>query len=168
MKSLIVFSSSHGTTEKAARLLSNLVSGDVDLLDLKKSSHPDLKWYDAVIIGGSIHVGSVHRNLKRFIERNLSVLVTKNIGLFICCMQEGQTAKAQFEHAFPKELRNISLANGLFGGEFIFSKMNFIERQMVKKISGIKEDLSKIDVNAIGEFADSFNNKTSSKRPVID
>lgn len=157
MKRIIVFASSHGTTEKASRLLSEYLSGDVELVNLKKNPSPNIESYDSVIIGGSIHAGSLQAKVKKFIKQNQNVLLNKEIGLFICCMHEGDEAKSQFEKAFTQELREISISNSLFGGEFIFTKMNFIEKQIVKKVSGINNDTSKIDVNAIKEFADRFN-----------
>jgi len=61
MKVLIVFVSSHGTTEKAAHILSDFVEGDVEIVDLNVNRHPDLSQYDAIIIGASIHGGSISR-----------------------------------------------------------------------------------------------------------
>lgn len=163
MKSIIVFSSSHGTTKKAAQLLSDLVVGDVELCDLKENAQPDLEQYDCIVIGGSIHGGAIQRNVKQFIKKNDNVLLAKKVGLYICCMHEGDIAKEQFEKAFPKELRDISISNGLFGGEFIVSEMNFIERQIVKKASGVTENVSKLDERNIREFANKINPVTSVK-----
>lgn len=157
MKILIVFVSSHGTTEKAAHILSDFIEGNVEILDLNMNPHPDLTPYDGVIIGASIHAGLISRKEKKFISKNIELLASKKIGLFLCCMQEGEKAVEQFEHAFPKELRGIALTSGLFGGEFIFSKMNILEKMIVKKVSGETNDVSKLDVDLIKEFAKQFN-----------
>lgn len=61
-------------------------------------------------------------------------------------MFEGDKAAKQFETSFPIELREISISNGLFGGEFIFAKMNLLERTIVKKVSGVNNDVSKLDI----------------------
>jgi menaquinone-dependent protoporphyrinogen oxidase len=160
MKSLIVFTSHHGTTRKAARILGSYIIGDVELLELNKNSTPpDINKYDTIIIGGSIHAGSIQKSITQFIKLNQDILATKKIGLFLCCMREGKIAEEEFQHAYPKNLRDLSIANGLFGGEFIFSKMNFVERQIVKRISGIKEDISNLNVDLIKEFADKLNSK---------
>lgn len=157
MKVLIVFASSHGTTEKAAHMLRDLVSGEVDIIDLKVNANPDIRQYDAVIIGASIHAGTIARKEKKFIAQNQDLLTTKKIGLYLCCMWEGEVAQEQFEQAFPKELRDISKANGLFGGEFVFKNMNFLEKQIVKIVNGAREDVSKLDIEAIKEFASKMN-----------
>jgi menaquinone-dependent protoporphyrinogen oxidase len=157
MNSLIVYCSSHGTTEKAAHLLGEQLEGEVTIVDLKKKPLPDLTSYDAVVIGGSIHAGNIQRKVKQFIQQHEKDLMTKRIGLFLCCMYDGDKANEQFELAFPKELRERSLSNGLFGGEFIFTKMNFLERQIVKKVVGVKEDRSTLNEQYIKEFAMQLN-----------
>jgi menaquinone-dependent protoporphyrinogen oxidase len=159
MKTAIIYSSSHGTTEKAAHLLRENLVGEVELINLKKLPNPDMEEYESVIIGSSVHAGSIQGKVKNFIGKNLNVLLAKKIGLFLCCMHEGEEAKKQFEKGYPEELRDIAISNGLFGGEFIFSKMNFIERKIIKKISGVTSDVSKLDHDAIKKFADEINNK---------
>ena len=159
MKSLIVYCSSHGTTEKAVRFLCEGLKGEVLAVDLKREKVKyDLRDYDTVIIGGSIHVGNVQRKIKQFISYNLDTLLEKEVGLFLCCMRDGETAIEQFNNAFPQELRKNSAAMGLFGGEFLLSEMNFLEKQIVKKVSGATIDQSNLDYDAIKEFVSKINN----------
>ncbi len=153
MRTLIVYASSHGTTEKAARLLRGNLEDDVEIVNLKTDPAPQLEKFDLVIIGGSIHAGTLQKRVRKFVEKNLAALLQKRVALFLCCMEEGEKAWKQFEQAYRQELREASLANGLFGGEFIFSRMNFLERALIKKISGIKSDLSRLDLEAIKAFA---------------
>ena len=157
MKTAIVFSSNHGTTEKASQLLKKQLKGDVDVINLKESSNLSLKDYDSVILGSSIYAGSVKSKLKQFIKQNQRDLMTKKIGLFLCCMYEGDKAAKQFETAYPKELRELSVSNGLFGGEFILTNLNFFERKIIKMIDGVTTDVSKLDVQEIQKFANRFN-----------
>lgn len=159
MKILIAYASSHGTTEKAAKLLNECLEGDVELLNLRKSLSVDLELYDAVVIGGSIHAGGMQGKVKHFIKKYHDSLLTKKIGLYLCCMFEGDKAKEQFDTAFPKDIRDVAVATGLFGGEFIFAKMNFLERMIVKKVSGVTSDASTFDTALVKDFAYRFTNK---------
>ena len=162
MKCLIVYCSSHGTTEKAVRFLSEGLDGKVLTVDLKRDKEQfDLAKFDTVIIGGSIHAGNIQRKIKQFIRNNLNTLLEKNIGLFLCCMHDGESAIEQFNNAFPQELRKNSAAMGLFGGEFLLSEMNFLEKQIVKKVSGATIDQSNLDYEAIKEFATKLNHMKS-------
>jgi menaquinone-dependent protoporphyrinogen oxidase len=153
MKTVIIFASSHGTTARAAKMLGEKLGGYVTIVDLKKTNLPEIKDYETVILGGSIHAGMMQRKVTKFIKLKEKELLTKKVGLFLCCMHEGDEANAQFELAYPEELRNYSIANGLFGGEFMFAKMNFIEKAIIKKVKGVTEDVSKLDEIAINEFA---------------
>ncbi|WHY69299.1 flavodoxin domain-containing protein [Neobacillus sp. SuZ13] len=159
MQCLIVYCSSHGTTEKAVRFLSEILKGEVQTVDLKREKVKfDLRNFDTIIIGGSIHAGNIQRKIKKFITHNYDTLLEKEVGLFLCCMHDGETAIEQFNHAFPQELRKNSAAMGLFGGEFLMSEMNFIEKQIVKKVSGATRDQLNLDYEAIKEFASKLNN----------
>ena len=157
MKTAIIFSTSHGTTEKAAQLLRKNLKGEIDVIDLKKSPGLNLDDYNSIILGSSIYAGSVKSRLKQFIKQNQNDLLTKRIGFFLCCMYEGDKAEKQFETAYPEELRKLSVSNGLFGGEFILSNLNFVERKLIKMIDGITADISKINIDEIKKFADQFN-----------
>lgn len=157
MKTLILFSSSHGTTEKVSYLLQEQLKGEVEVINLKNVSNPSITDYDCIILGSSIHVGSVKSKVKQFIKQNQKALLSKQLGLFLCCMFEGEKAIQQFDTTYPLELREHSSANGLFGGEFLVSKMNFLERQIVKKVAGVTNDVSKINLDEIKTFADKFN-----------
>jgi menaquinone-dependent protoporphyrinogen oxidase len=158
MKTLIIYCSSHGTTEKAVQLVSEWMEGEVLAVDLKRDKITfDVRDYDFVIIGGSIHAGSIQGKIKHFIAKHYEELLTKKMGLFLCCWHDGETALEQFDAAFPEELRKMSIANGIFGGEFLVSKMNFIERQIVKKVSGVTEDTSNLDTTAIMTFVMKIN-----------
>ena len=72
-------------------------------------------------------------------------------------MYEGEVAKEQFANAFPNDFRKHAVAEGLFGGEFLISQMNFIEKMIVKKVSGVSNETSNLDYTAIQRFSDEFN-----------
>ena len=152
-KTLIVFQTRTGTTEKAARLLAENIKSNVTLVNLKKDSIPKLNEFSTILVGGSIRASAMQSGLKKFMGKNTSVLLEKNLGLFLCCMEEGATAEKQFNESFPEELRKHATAIGYFGGEFDFEKLNFLERGIVKKVSGINESISKINYKAIEKFA---------------
>lgn len=159
MKTLIVYCSSQGTTEKAVSVLCENIEGEVLAVDLKRDKILfDLEDYDGVIIGGSIHAGEIQRKIKQFIKQHHDELLEKEVGLFLCCIRDGDIAVEQFNRAFPQDLRKNSVAMGLFGGEFLVSKMNFFERQVVKKVDSVIKDESHLNLNAIMEFALRYNN----------
>jgi len=161
MKTLIAYSTRHGCTEKCAIKLQNSLTGETQLFNLKKSAKVDLNDFGTIIIGGSIHAGQIQKKVKQFCLKHIDLLKTKKIGLFICCMEEGEKATKQLEEAFPEELIKHASATGIFGGEFNFEKMNFIERAAIRKIAGVDKSVSKIFEQNIAQFAKEINEFTS-------
>lgn len=153
MSMLIVYATRHGCTEKAANSLVENLGGDVSAINLKENKNPDLTKAETIIVGGSIHAGRIQGKIKNFCNKNIDILKQKRLGLFLCCMEEGEKAQEQFDNAYPAELREHASATGLFGGEFNFDMMNFLERFIIKKIAGTAENVSKIKEEQIKKFA---------------
>jgi len=153
MKTAIVFATKHGCTEKCSLSLANELNNGAELINLETTKEINLSKYDLIILGGSIHAGMINKTLKKFIDKNLNHIAEKKIGLFLCCMEEGEKAQEQFDNAFPEKLRDNAIAKGFFGGAFDFDKMNFIERAIIKKIANIEESYSKINNQNIKAFA---------------
>jgi menaquinone-dependent protoporphyrinogen oxidase len=153
MSTLIAYVSQHGAAEKAARQLEGKLQDDVTVVNLKKDTRPDPAGFDTVIIGGSIHAGKIQKAVKKFCQKNLDILTQKRLGLYLCCMEEGETAQKQFDEAYPAELRKQAAACGLFGGEFNFDRMNFLEKKIIQKVAGVSESVCKIKEEQIDQFA---------------
>lgn len=153
MNIAIIFMSKHGTTEKIAEIVKEkLGSKTSTIFNLKSTDSIELENFDTIIIGGSIHAGSMQSKLKKFMNNNISTLLEKKIALYLVCMDKTEKRQTQFDNAFPPELRDISIVNGFMGGEFNFDKMNFIEKAIIKKVSGKSSSVNEIDYNAIEEF----------------
>lgn len=153
MKTSVIFMSTHGCTENAVNELAAKLSGEVSVHNLKQDKKPDFSRADRVIIGGSIHAGQIQRRVRDFCESHLDVLSRKEIGLFICCMHEGEEARQQLKNAFPERLHEIAKAEALFGGEFNFEKMRFFEKLVVNKVAKVDRSVNKVDHEAIAKFA---------------
>lgn len=104
MKTLIVYRTTHGCTERIAREVGSRLGGKVDYVDLKQKKLPVLNEYDRIIVGGSIHAGQIQHKVKDFCEKNRELLLNKELGLFICCMYEGGVARKHMQDVFPEEL----------------------------------------------------------------
>jgi len=153
MKTLIIYATSHGCTEKAVKELSQKLSGEIISMDLKNHPSLSLSEFDRIIIGGSIHAGLIQKRIRNFCSANLEQLKSKEIGLFICCMYEAEIAREEIKNAFPEELHQMAKTEAIFGGEYNFDKMNFVEKLLVKKIAKVSESVSKLDHDSIDRFA---------------
>ncbi len=153
MKTIILFATSHGCTERVVEELAQKLSGEIETVNLNENPSPSVAGFDRIIIGGSIHAGQIQKKVRHFCLTRLDALRSKEIGLFICCMYEPETACEELRNAFPEELHQMAKTEAIFGGEFNFSKMNFVEKILVRKIAHVKESVSKIDHESIERFA---------------
>lgn len=153
MRTLLVYSSKYGCTEKCAEILAKKLSGETRLINLKKDKNPDLSGYDSVVVGGPIYIGKINKEVKSFCAKNLDLLKGRRLGLFICCMAEGEQAKGELDGAFRKELLETAIAKDYFGGEFMVTKMNPMDRLIVKKIAKTENNVSNILTDRIERFA---------------
>lgn len=151
MKTAVIYCSKHGTVHKTAVYISNAIP-DSELIELSTSEMPELKHYESIILGASVHMGQISRRMKALIQHYESLLLEKKIGLFLCCMHEDMEAQLQFENAFPESLREHASAIVLPGGELIFSKMNMFEKMIIRGVTGSGDDRSTLNFKAVDAF----------------
>jgi menaquinone-dependent protoporphyrinogen oxidase len=152
MKTLIVFASKHGCAGKAADKLGEAFGEGTKVSEIRNITKIDLTDFDRIIVGGSIRAGRIQRDVKKFTQKYLTQLLEKKLGLFICCMEEGERAEKEFAAAFPKQLIEHATAKGFFGGEFDFEKMNFVERLIVKEVAHITESVFNFKEDNVTNF----------------
>jgi len=158
MRTAIVYTSNHGTTEKVAQKIKERLGEEkAQRFNLKKDKNFDVSQFDRIIVGGSIHAGQIQKRVKQFLEKHAPELLQRKLGLFLCCMHEDE-AENQFNRAFPEDLRAHAISNKIMGGEFLFEKMNFVEKALIKKIAGVQESVSKIDENEVEQFIKELKN----------
>lgn len=153
MKTLIVYATRHGTTRECSEKLAAILQGDVVVSPVTDA--PDLDSFDGVILGGPIYAGKLNRKLRSFYENHRDALLTKRLGLFICCMDEAH-AEEEFRNAYPGRLLDAARAKGVLGGAFDFDRLSWFERMIVRKVAKVKESVSRISDDAIEDFAHNF------------
>jgi menaquinone-dependent protoporphyrinogen oxidase len=153
LSTIIIYASTHGAAEEAARLLSARIDGS-EVWNIQQNKSIDLTPFDTVIVGGSVRIGRIQRALRRFVDKNVDVLLAKRLGLYLCCMNEGDVAKRQLEGVYPEALRQHASATGLFGGRLDFERLSAIERTLVTQVAGIAQNVSTMDGDAMARFAD--------------
>ena len=160
MKTAIIYTSKHGTTAKVAQMIAGrLTDSPVSLIDLKKDKHPDIRSFDGVILGTSIYASASSKTMQRFCKENIETLKQKRPALFVCGM-EPDSAKQQQElaNAYPDELYQSAVSRQFVGGEFLFEKMNFFERAIIKRIAKTDKSVSAIKNNEIDKLVITFIN----------
>ncbi len=151
-KTLIAYSTTLGCTEQCASKLKEDLGEGVDLIRISRRRRFNLKNYDTIIVGGSIHEGMIQRSVHKFCESNLDILMQKQIGLFVCCMDPDANEQELIERAFPESLVKHALASGFFGGELNIKKMNLLQKIMTRKAARLQKEPD-IDFQKILDFA---------------
>ena len=155
MKTAIIYTSKYGTTEKIAGLIAEKLkeSGEVELFSLAKYPNPDISAFETVILGTPIYAGQALKKMKTFCKMNETALLQKKTGLFICEMEPNKEKQEQeLKNAYPEVLQKKAIATGFLGGAFLFEKMNFFERMIIKKIAKTTTSIQQIDEKAIDKF----------------
>jgi menaquinone-dependent protoporphyrinogen oxidase len=152
MSTLIAYSSTLGCTEQCASKLKEDLGEGVELIRISRRSRYNLKPYENIIIGGSIHAGMIQRSVYKFCENYLDVLLKKQVGLFVCCIDPEADEKEIIARAFPEKLVEHALASGFFGGELNIKKMNLLQKIMTRKAARLQKEPD-IDFQKILAFA---------------
>lgn len=157
MKALIVYASKFGFTEKCAQLLAKKLNGHVDIYNVKEPLPLKFEDYQKIIIGSSIYMGKIHREMRQFCNDHLQAILKLDIGLFITGAQEGLTLKNEMIENFPIEIREKSRVVGYFGYAFDFDKMNFIERMIINNVARISQNETHLLEDNIDKLAQVMN-----------
>jgi menaquinone-dependent protoporphyrinogen oxidase len=155
MKTAIIYASKHGTTEKVAVAIAEklMKTNAVELFSLKKTPNPDISGFEAVILGSSIYAGQASAKMKNFCKANETALLQKKTGLFVCGMHPDiAQQEKELKDAFSDVLREKAIVTAFLGGEFLFERLNFFERFIVKKIAKTNTSVHRIDWEAVDEF----------------
>jgi len=154
MKTAIVYASSHGTTEKVVGIIAEKLSGDeITIFDLKKQKNISIESYDKIIIGGSIHAGKMQKRVQEFVGKHNETLKAKTLGLFVCGMEPNPEKQiVELESSYPAEIRQKANISAFVGGEFLFEKMNFVQKMIIKKIAHTDKSVSALQQQTIENF----------------
>ncbi|MDD4207488.1 MULTISPECIES: flavodoxin domain-containing protein [unclassified Mesotoga] len=135
MKTAIIYATRSGTAEKCSAKISEMLSGESTVVNIKKVSSPDLSGYDSVIVGASIRIGKVQKEISEFVQKNLETLKAKRLGVFLCMGAGEENFNEYLSQNFPKEFLDKCKAKGFFGGEFNLERLGFLSKMMLKAAS---------------------------------
>ena len=155
MKTLIVYASKTGTTERCAEILGQNLK-EATIINLTAIQNEDINKYDKIIIGSPIRMGMIHKKVKEFINKNTEILKNKKVAYFICC-GFAENYKQYFEQNVSKELLEKATTYDTFGGELALEKQKGFDKFIVKMVSkNIAQDR---EIKILNENIDRFIDK---------
>lgn len=148
MKTLIAYGTKYGTTRKAAEEISKRLPGEIDLINLKEDNDVDVCAYDVILIGASVYGGNIQREVRSFFDKQKHNLLAKPYGIFIAAGNNLEVernyrvyvGKSIYDHAEIKEY---------IGYSYDFTKMNFFEKTIIKKVAKVTENVEKLDESGL-------------------
>ena len=137
-KILVAYASKAGSTiEIANHIAENIAeSGNtVDVLPVNKVE--DLTAYQAVILGSAIRIGAVLPEISKFVETNKEILRTKSLSFCsLYDVKEDTEENRKTVSDYLEPIRNVvqPTSEGQFAGVMDLTKLNLIERLMMKSM----------------------------------
>lgn len=157
MSVLIAYATRYGFAEKCAQMLAEKITDKADLCDLAKDKKVDPAPYDTVIVGGSMYMGRIMKQVPSFLRKHADTLKQKKTGFFLSAMAEGEDLQKELEASYPEDLRSSALTVECFGGECIINNLNSFHKFIFTKVAKTEKDLSNINTQAIDRFAEAVN-----------
>jgi len=153
VRTLIAYRTKYGTAAACARTLMEKMGGDTVLADLADARDVDVKDYDIVLVGGSIYAGKIQRGVVSFCEKNRAALLQRKVGIFLCCLYQGEDALLQMQSAFPDWLLAHAFARVFPGGEIHYDRLTLLDRLLVRGLPHPPGDLSRLNPGVLDELA---------------
>lgn len=159
MKTLIIYSSRYGCTKKCAELLAKELN-DTNIISTTKCKY-NIKDFDTVIIGGSVYLGKIRKDITRFCKKNMPSLLQTNIILFASCYTPKDT-EGFFTTIFDSKLLKHANYITTVGGDINYCKMNYFYRkifELLNKIDDFKKGFIEptIDIKEIKKIVNLVN-----------
>jgi menaquinone-dependent protoporphyrinogen oxidase len=169
-KIMIGYGTTEGQTARIADHLAEVIRGrghEAQAVNLKRSPEVLLDGYDAVIVGGSIHMGKHEEHVVDFVQKNrfrLERLPSAFFSVSLAAHGDMENARAYVEN-FQQQTGWHPTQVGLFGGALFYRQYGFLKRLMMKKIvsdkpGGLSTDTSRdhvyTDWDEVKRFAQAF------------
>jgi menaquinone-dependent protoporphyrinogen oxidase len=133
MKTIIIYATKYGFTQKCVENLKEKIKGPVDVVNIKEPVEIKLSEYNQVIIGGPIYIGKMQKEIKEFCDTHVETLRNKRVGLFITCGFLDNFSE-HLKNSFPNRLLDVAMVKKCFGGEINITKMKFLDRLLTKMV----------------------------------
>jgi menaquinone-dependent protoporphyrinogen oxidase len=164
----VFYHSVEGQTEKIAYHIVETAAAEGMEADLARvvDAPPKLGDYDAIVVGGSVHAGKHHKELKRFVKLHLAELAATPSAFFSVSLsaaeedEESQVAVHRIADGFLAETGWKPQLVALFGGALAYTRYGFVVRHVMKRISkhhggptDTSRDYEMTDWAAVEDFA---------------
>lgn len=135
MNTLILYATKTTTTEKCAQKIKTATGNEaIKIVNIADSKRIDISDYDQIVIGTGLYMGKIHKLIKRFINKNSEMLLSKKLHFYICGLGGGEESLPAFNNDVANDLRLHATQIKYLGNEIHYELMNPIYRFVIKQI----------------------------------
>jgi menaquinone-dependent protoporphyrinogen oxidase len=159
IKILIAYGTTEGQTARIAECIADVIrrqGHEADALDLERSRDAVMDSYDAVIVGGSIHMGKHDEHVRDFVRRNRAALERLPSAFFsVSLAAHGDTENARaYVETFEQQTGWRPADVGFFGGALLYRQYGFLGRFLMKRIVHSKPGNLSLDTSRDHEYTE--------------
>ena len=169
MKTLILYSTHDGQTQKIASFIANVINVIKEDVEVK-SIHDefDLQAYDRIMIGASIRYGHFNKQLYKMLEKHTALLNQKTTSFFGVNLTARKPEKSTPEtnvyvRKFLQRITWKPTLSVVFAGALLYPRYKFFDRimiQLIMRITGGETDPTKeieyTDWQKVRSFSEAF------------
>ena len=173
LRVLIAYGTSEGQTGRIAECLANVIRShghEAFPVNVERASAPPPDGYEAVIVGGSIHMGRHERSVVHYVRRNRGALESLPSAFFSVSLaahdnsDEGHKEVEGYIEKFMQQTGWRPLMVGVFAGALLYTHYGFFKRWIMRKIARDKgspdtdtsRDYVYTDWDGVKRFAEEF------------
>lgn len=134
MRTLILYATKSGASKECAEQLTAEISDSL-ICDMAKKI-PDIKAFDAIIVGSGVRMGKFYKSAKNFIDKYTDLLLSKRTAFYLCNAYP-DTLQKTIEKNIPNSLINSAACIKSFGGKPPFTapkNQDWILKDNVKEL----------------------------------
>jgi len=145
-KTLIAYASKGGVTEEAASVLANVLRDkygfDVDVVNLRKNSHPDITQYSNVIVGCGVRMQRVYKEALNFLEK--TDFKDKKVTIFLSSIFPKREAESRYIKRILEKYPHVKpVATNVFGGRMKILGRTIVDKRDLEKVKAWADELGK-------------------------
>ena len=152
MKTIIYYASKHGATKEIAGRLAGLLE-NATIVNLCDPSIPSPEEAERVIVGGSVYIGKLRKEMKGFLIQHQTALVQRPLGLFLLGLDEKLSCDALQKEA-PPELITAARRVDWLGGVINPANCSLLERIVLRLVTGKSGKVDTVEQARLEAFAD--------------
>jgi menaquinone-dependent protoporphyrinogen oxidase len=128
---LIAYASKHGSTREVAERVAEVMRSAGLAVDVMPAAEVGLlRAYEAVVLGGALYTGRLHKDARRFLARHQEPLSVRSVAVFALGPKTADDsdiagARAQLDRALKRTPNVEPVSVAIFGGVIDPAKLGF-------------------------------------------